>query len=102
MVIFKVQSISTICQVSITVNRTLHHLASFLDGEALTNCMGYNPRVICSQIVYIKCYDYNLKVCADIVAMTPTLAATHKSYRNSPRSHSYKHILVVKMIILTN
>ncbi len=37
---------------------TLHHLASYLDGEALINCMGYNPRVTCSQIMYVKCYDY--------------------------------------------
>ncbi len=61
MVILKVQPIRTICRVSKTVHSTLHHLASYLHCEVLTKCMGYNPRVMCSQIVYVKCYDY--KIC---------------------------------------
>ncbi len=82
-------------------NSTLHHLASYLDGEALTKCMGYNPSDMFTDCVRQVLWLY-LKLSADIVAMTPTLATAHNSCRNSLRSHSYKHILVVKMITLTS
>ncbi len=98
MVILKVQSISTICQSQQNCKQYTASLSKLLRWWGVNQVYGLQSQSDVFTDYVRKVLWLYWKVRADIVAMTPTLATAHNSCWNSPRSHSYKHILVVKMI----